>query len=92
MSELKMGSGEPSRGGGPAEPQDAHVGPKAVELGLITANRLSEVLQQLSTARPAVPNPSSSLGAALVSRGCLTHRQVEVLVEGGGAAPTRVGK
>src|SRR5687768_1301857 len=72
------------------EPRDAHVGRKAVDLGLITAHQLAEALQQLAST-PRVPNKPASLGAALVSRGFLTERQVEVLVEGS-AAPKRVGK
>jgi serine/threonine protein kinase len=72
------------------DPQDAVVGRKAVELGLITASQLADVLLQLSV-KPAQAKNPTSLCAALVSGGLLTQRQVDVLTENT-AAPKQVGK
>jgi predicted Ser/Thr protein kinase len=74
----------------PPEPRDGYIGRKAVELGLITANQLREVLLQLSQS-PAAESPL--LATTLVSRGLLTSAQVGVISDlAKGGPPRRVGK
>jgi len=78
-----MGTPQP-----PAQPQDAHIGRKAVELGLLTAHQLAEVLLQMSQ----VGGPSL-LATTLISRGLLTEAQVGVISDlAKGGPPKRVGK
>jgi eukaryotic-like serine/threonine-protein kinase len=86
-----MGLPKDAGAGGRPEPQDADVGRKAVELGLITASQLANVLLQFEDA-PAKAKKPTSLCAALVTGGLLTQRQIDILVEGNAAAPTQVGK
>jgi len=72
------------------EPADVHIGRKAVEMGLITANQLADVLLQLSQAGTKEP---PLLSPTLVSQGFLTQHQIGVLsdlVRGG--PPQTVGK
>ena len=85
-----MALAKDSGAGGRPEPQDADVGRKAVELGLITASQLADVLLQLSDP-PAPAKKPTSLSDALISGGLLTQRQIDVLAEGN-AAPTKIGK
>ncbi|MBI3857879.1 MAG: serine/threonine protein kinase [Planctomycetes bacterium] len=74
----------------PPAPRDAHIGRKAVELGLITADQLREVLLQLSQSGAKEP---PLLGATLVLRGLLTQQQLGVLSDlAKGGPPKRVGK
>src|SRR5579859_1104468 len=64
---------------------DSSIGQKAVEVGLITANQLAEVLLELS--KPGDPYPN--VGAALVQKGLLSAAQLDVL---SGAPLKRLGK
>jgi serine/threonine protein kinase len=66
-------------------PIDASVGQRAVEVGLITAQQLREVLLELT--RVGAANPD--LGASLVARGLLSAAQLDVL---SGAPLKRLGK
>ena len=58
-------------------PIDASVGQKAVEVGLITAAQLREVLLELT--RTAIGAPD--LGATLVSKGLLSAAQLDILTD-----------
>jgi serine/threonine protein kinase len=72
----------------PAEPKDAHIGRKAVEMGLLTAQQLADVLLQMSQA-----GQETLLASTLISRGLLTEAQVGVISElAQGGPPKRVGK
>jgi serine/threonine-protein kinase len=74
----------------PHEPRDTYIGRKAVEMGLITANQLRDVLVHLSQSGAAEP---PLLATTLVSRGLLTEAQVGVLSDlAKGGPPRRVGK
>jgi len=74
----------------PAQPRDAHIGRKAVEMGLITANQLAEVLLQMTESGGI---EKSLLATTLVSRGLLTPDQVGVISDlAKGGPPKRVGK
>src|SRR6185436_14504921 len=74
----------------PTEPADAYIGRKAVDLGLITANQLREVLLQLS--RPGVQNPPT-LGSTLVEKGLITEKQLGVLSDlAQRTTPKHIGK
>lgn len=61
------------------EPTGADLGRKAVELGFITAQQLGDVLQNLSTTQDPALDPSTTLKAALLSRGLLTEDQARRL-------------
>ncbi|MBV8878753.1 MAG: serine/threonine protein kinase [Planctomycetaceae bacterium] len=67
------------------EPLDDSIGQKAVEVGLITAAQLADVLLELS--RPGSGSPD--VGAALVHKGLLSAAQLDVL---SGAPLKRLGK
>src|SRR6185436_8620040 len=74
----------------PPEPKDAYIGRKAVEMGLITAKQLADVLLQMS--QPGFSD-TPLLASSLVSRGLLTEAQVGVISElAKGGPPKRVGK
>ena len=66
-------------------PIDDAIGRKAVEVGLITANQLAEVLLELSGLGSLSPN----VGAALVDKGLLSSAQLDAL---SGAPLKRLGK
>src|SRR5262245_32813717 len=74
----------------PIEPPDGYIGRKAVEMGLLTAAQLADVLLQLSRSG----DPSKTLLATtLVARGLLTHAQIGVISDlAKGGPPKRVGK
>src|SRR5579862_1060949 len=73
---------EPSR---ERPPLDASIGQKAVEVGLITAAQLREVLLELSRS----PSVSADVATVLISRGLLSAAQVEIL---SGAPLKQLGK
>jgi serine/threonine protein kinase len=66
-------------------PIDDAIGQKAVEVGLITANQLADILQELSRLNLRSP----SVGAALVDKGLLSAAQLDAL---SGAPLKRLGK
>ncbi|HEV3027541.1 MAG TPA: serine/threonine-protein kinase [Planctomycetota bacterium] len=66
-------------------PIDDTIGRKAVDVGLITANQLADVLLELSSLRSLSP----SVGAALVDKGLLSSAQLDAL---SGAPLKRLGK
>jgi predicted Ser/Thr protein kinase len=73
----------------PPEPPDGYIGKKAVDLGLITALQLRDVLLELSQAGTREPQ----VGPLLVSKGLLTQQQLGVLSDlANGAPPKRIGK
>jgi serine/threonine protein kinase len=66
-------------------PVDASIGQRAVDVGLITAAQLRDVLLELTRLGGATPD----VGAALVSKGLLSAAQLDVL---SGAPLKRLGK
>src|SRR5258708_28219705 len=69
----------------PSHRLDDSIGQRAVEVGLITANQLRDVLLELS--RPGFGTPN--VGAALVDKGLLSAAQLDAL---SGAPLKRLGQ